>query len=131
MMKQARRDSKDRDEREVERGPRPLDMQMPKSKYGATEDLSRFREGGQAEGADSSSEDEYLTQGQHFGIFHLDSVTEDMTMSERQLLAQLSVPKERPINESLSRIAQQDMIQLQNTQHLVNIHLLQCENEAI
>ena len=53
-----------------------------------------------------------------------------MTMSEKQLLAQLSVPKERPIDESLSRIAQQDMIQLQNTQHLVNIHLLQCENEA-
>ena len=103
---------------------------MPKSKYGATEDLSGIQEGGQAEDADSSSEDENLAQGQHFGIFHSDSVTEDMTMSEKQLLAQLSVPKERPINGSLSRIAQQDMIQLQNTQHLVNIHLLQCENEA-
>ena len=51
-------------------------------------------------------------------------------MSEKQLLAQLSVPKVRAIDENLSRIAQQDMIQLQNTQHLVRIHLLQCENEA-
>ena len=105
-------------------------MQMPKSKYVATEDLSGSKDGGQAEDADNSSEDEYLTQGQHFGIFHSDSVTEDTTMSEKQLLAQLSVPKERTIVESLSRIAQQDMIQLQNTQHLVNIHPLQCENEA-
>ena len=102
---------------------------MPKSKYGAT-DLSGFQEGGQAEDADSSSEDVNLAQGQHFGIYHSDSITEGMNMSEKQLLAQLSVPKERAIDETLSRIAQQDMIQLQNTQHLVNIHLLQCENEA-
>ena len=97
---------------------------MPKSKYGATEDLSGIQEGGQAEDADSSNEDEYLAHGQHFGIFHSDSLTEDMTMSEKLLLAQLSIPKEKSIDESLSRIAQQDMIQLESTQHLVYIHLL-------
>ena len=67
--------------------------------------VSVWCEGAQDEDADNSSEDEYLTQGQHFGIFHSGSGTEDMPMSEKQLLAQLSVPKERPINESLSRIA--------------------------
>ena len=115
MIKQARKESKARDEHEVEKGLRSVDMQMPKSKYGATEDLSESKGGGQAEDADSSSEDENLAQGQHFGIFHSDSVTEDMTMSEKQLLAQLFVPKERPTNESLSRLARQEMIQLQDT----------------
>ena len=88
---------------------------MPKSKYGATDDLSGSKEGGQAEDAAGSSEDKCFTQGRHFGIFHSDSVTEDMTMSEKQLLAQLFVPKERPTNESLSRLARQEMIQLQDT----------------
>ena len=109
MIKQARKESKARDERAVEKGLRLADMQMPKSKYGATEDLSESKVGGQAKDADNSSEDEYLTQEQHFKIFHSDSVTEEMTMSEEQLLAQLSVPKERPMNESLSRVAQQGM----------------------
>ena len=106
MIKQTRKESKARGEREVEKGLRSVDMQMPRSKYGTTEGLSGFQEGGQAKDADSSSEDEDLAHGQHFGIFHSDSVTEDMTMSEKQLLAQLSIPEGRPIDKSLSRIAQ-------------------------
>ena len=51
-------------------------------------------------------------------------------MFEKQLFTQLSIPMNKSIDKSLSKIAQQDMIQLQNTQHLVKIHLLQCENEA-
>ena len=62
MIKQARKESKARDEHEVEKGLRSVDMQMTKSKYGVTEDLSESKDGGQAEDADSSSEDEYLTQ---------------------------------------------------------------------
>ena len=87
MIKQARKESKARDEREVEKGLRSIDMQMPKSKYGTTEDFPGFQEGGQAGDADSSSEDENLAQGQHFGIYHSDSVTEDMNMIVRKAVA--------------------------------------------
>ena len=71
MIKQARKESKARHEQEVEKGFRSVDMRMPKSKYGATDDLPEFQEGGQAEDAHSSSEDENLA--------HKDNTLESFT----------------------------------------------------